>query len=162
FLTQEQADSVQRLTAFSPAARLANAVQSYGWYLARTFWPTDLAAFYCHPRDNWQWGPVLLSGAVLLVVTGVALVRARQWSWLLGTLLPVIGLVQVGGQARADRYVYVPHLGLFVALVWSGAALLQRLRVPGAVQTVLAGLCLLLSAALTWAQVGHWRSSETL
>jgi tetratricopeptide (TPR) repeat protein len=149
--------------------RLANAVASYGWYLEKTFWPTELAVFYHHPLGDWQWQPVLISGSLLLGVTVLAAAGARCWPWLLvgwlwflGTLVPVIGVLQVGWQSRADRYSYAPHIGLFVAIVWSAAALGRRWRVPVGVLAGLATACLLLLTAATWVQVGYWRSSEVL
>jgi tetratricopeptide (TPR) repeat protein len=149
--------------------RLANAVASYGWYLEKTFWPTGLTIFYHHPLGDWQWQPVLISGSLLLGVTVLAVAGAKRWPWLLvgwlwflGTLVPVIGVLQVGWQSKADRYSYVPHIGLFVAIVWSGAALGRRLRVPGGVLAGLATVCLLLLTAATWVQVGYWRNSEVL
>jgi tetratricopeptide (TPR) repeat protein len=166
---QQSTGAVLRIEDLSWADRLANAVLSYGWYLGKTFWPTELAAFYPHPEANWQWAPVLISAAVLLAVTIAALVWARRWPWLLvgwlwflGTLVPVIGLVQIGLQARADRYVYVPHIGLFIALVWSAAALARRVRLPAAVQAGAAGMVLLLLMVVARAQVGYWRDTESL
>jgi tetratricopeptide (TPR) repeat protein len=151
------------------SSRLANAVMSYGWYLEKTFWPSGLAIWYRHPLNHWQWGPMLVSGAVLIGITVLALGSARPWPWLLvgwlwfvGTLVPVIGLVQVGEQARADRFVYVPHIGLFIALVWSVAALAHRLRLPVPLQAVLVTASLLLLAGATWNQVGYWRNPETM
>ncbi len=173
-LTQRSAGFLAPISDTSWTARLANVPVSYVWYLEKTFWPSGLAIFYPHPRDNWHWGPVLVSLTVLLAVTVVALLRARTWPWLLvgwlwflGTLVPVIGLVQIGAQARADRYTYIPHIGLFLALVWTAAELLERLRLPGVgpawrTLPVLAAVCLLLLAAATWVQVGYWRDSVTI
>src|SRR5262249_33931188 len=149
--------------------RLANAVVSCGWYLEQTFWPTGLAVYYHHPKDGWQWPPVLLASAILASVSVLAVLMARRspwlivgWLWFLGTLVAVLGLVQVGDQARADRYTYVPHIGLFIALVWTTAAILERLRVPVWLCGGLAAACLLPLTAATWVQVGCWRNPETL
>jgi tetratricopeptide (TPR) repeat protein len=149
-------------------ARLANAVVSCGWYLEKTFWPTGLALFYPHPGNAWHWGPVLAAGAVLLAVTLAAALAARRmpwlavgWLWFLGTLLPVSGLLQVGFQARADRFVYVPHIGLFLAVVWTAAALADRLSLPAAVRAAAAAACLAALAAGTWVQVGYWKDTPT-
>ncbi len=171
FLSQHSAGAIETGEQISWPARLANVPVSYVWYLKTTFWPNGLSAFYQHPRDHWNWGPVLASVTVLLLITVVAGLSVRSWPWLLvgwlwflGTLVPVIGLVQIGEQARADRYTYIPHIGLFLALVWSAAALGERLRVFWVQVVSLAGLsnaCLLLAMA-TWVRVGHWRSSETL
>lgn len=169
FLAQKHDGAVVSAAYLAFPDRLANAIVSCGWYLLKTFWPTGMAVYYCHPLNNWDWGSVLLSAGVLLGVMVLAMIRARQWPWLLvgwlwflGTLVPVLGLVQVGEQARADRYCYLPHIGLFVALVWSAAALLDRLRTPVGLRAGLAGGCLGLLAAATWIQVGHWRDSVTL
>ncbi len=177
-LAQGSAGAISTPENTSWTARLANVPVSYGWYLEKTFWPSGLALFYPHPRDNWHWAGVLVSLAVLLAVTVVALLRARSWPWLvvgwlwfLGTLVPVIGLVQIGAQARADRYTYIPHIGLFLALVWTAAELLARLRLPGAAPawrapliggTGLAVAWLALLTTATRVQIGHWRNGETI
>jgi hypothetical protein len=168
-VTQQQVAAFTELGVLSLSGRLANALLSYLWYLEKTFWPTGLAAFYCHSGSNWQSGPVLTAGLILLGITLGAAVSARRlpwllvgWLWFLGTLVPVIGLVQIGQQARADRFVYVPHIGLFVALVWSCAALANRLRLPIWTQASLATACLLLLTARTWDQVGYWRNPAVL
>jgi protein O-mannosyl-transferase len=165
---QRSADAMDGLEVIPLSARLANAVVSYVWYLEKTFWPTGLALFYPHLHSHWTWPPVLASGGVLVAVSGVAIALARRapwllvgWLWFLGTLVPVIGLIQVGAQARADRYVYVPHIGLFVAVVWSLDALLDRWKIR-AVGTALAGACVAACAALTWVQIGYWEDAETI
>src|SRR5262249_55226865 len=84
------------------------------------------------------------------------------WLWFVGTLVPVIGLFQVGDQAMADRFVYVPHIGLFIGLVWSAAALLDGLRVPAAAQIGLASVAVLACAVVTFGQVKTWRDTETI
>jgi tetratricopeptide (TPR) repeat protein len=166
---QRSAHALYGLGGLTVPARLANAVVSYGWYLETTFWPTRLGLFYPHAGENWQWAPVLGWAAVLVALTVAALAVARRWPWLtvgwlwfLGTMVPVIGLVQAGAQGRADRYTYVPHIGLFVALVWGGAALLSRLRVPAVAQAVVASACLAILAVLTSGQVEFWRDPGTL
>jgi tetratricopeptide (TPR) repeat protein len=168
-VSQRHAEAVVSLEHMPFSARLANAIVSAGWYLEKTFWPTQLAIFYPHPGPDWTWPAVLAAGAVLLAVTLTALLLARRmpwlivgWLWFLGTLVPVIGLVQVGVQARGDRFVYVPHIGLFVAVVWTAADLLSRLRLPAAVPAGLTGLCVVALAAVAWVQVGTWRDTETL
>lgn len=169
FVAQKHAGSVQALTHIAVPDRLANAVVSYGWYLEKTFWPVDLTAFYTHPKGSWHWSTVLAASSVLSVWSVVAVSTARSlpwllfgWLWFLGTLVPVIGLVQVGEQAYADRYAYLPHIGLFVALVWSAGALSDRLRLSVWLRGGLATACLLLLTSLTWIQVGYWRNAETL
>jgi Tfp pilus assembly protein PilF len=149
--------------------RLANAAYSAAWYLAKAVWPAGLAVFYPFPAHSLPaWG---VAGALaLLAAVTVAAVRARRgapwlaagWWWYLVTLLPVVGLVQVGGQARADRYTYLPLVGVFVMAAWSGrAAVAGR---PG----LRAGLALAAVAAcaacavLTVREIGFWRDSGTL
>jgi tetratricopeptide (TPR) repeat protein len=168
-VAQRSSDAVWSAAELPADQRLANTAASYGWYLARTFWPAGLGLFYPHPHEHWRWGAVLAGGAVLLAVTVTSLAGARRWPWLtvgwlwfLGTLVPVIGIVQVGDQAHADRYAYVPHIGLFVALAWSAAALLDRLRVPTVLRATAAAACLVGLAALTWVQVGYWHDSGTV
>jgi tetratricopeptide (TPR) repeat protein len=168
-LAQRSSHAVETLANVTLGSRVANAVVSYGWYLDKTFWPTGLALFYPHPHADWAWGPVLGWGAALLAVTAAVLAGARRrpwlavgWLWFVGTLVPVIGLVQIGGQAHADRYAYVPHIGLFVAVVWGAAALRARLGVPAAVGVLAAGAWLATLAALTWVQLGYWRDARTV
>ncbi len=150
------------------SSRLANAMSSYGWYLEKTFWPTNLTPFYPHPMNGWSWGPVLASAAVLLAVSAAALLTTRRapwfvvgWLWFLGTFLPVIGLMQAGRQARADRFVYIPHIGLFIALVWGSAALLDRWKVGTNARVLLGLAAVSVLTAVTHNQVQYWRDVET-
>jgi tetratricopeptide (TPR) repeat protein len=166
---QRYSDAVRSVQVLPLSARLANAVESCGWYLEKTFWPTGLAVFYPHPGSGWAVGPLLVWGPALVAITGLAVSLRRQcpyllvgWLWFLGTLVPVIGLVQVGAQARADRYTYVPHIGLFIALVWATADGLDRLRVPALARAAAAVACLVPLALLTWVQVGYWHDTVTI
>ena len=102
-----------------------------------------------------------------VVTTGVIMLRRRApyllmgWGWFVVTLVPVIGLVQVGDQAHADRYMYIPMVGLLVMLIWGAAEILEKLRAKTLAISLAAAACLA-SAALSWVQVGYWRNSETL
>ena len=129
FLVQEKGHAM--LMRLPLGARLANAVASYCKYLGKTFWPVDLAVFYPHPETRYpvsqQWPAwVIMAGALLLAGLSVcARLGARRrpwavtgWFWYLGTLVPVIGIVQIGGQAMADRYTYIPLIGVFVCIAW--------------------------------------------
>ncbi len=170
---QRGGGAVQDLTALPWSARLANAVVSYVAYLVQAVWPAGLAAFYPHPaivEGGVPPGPAI-GAAVVLVVVSLLAFRAPKarpwlafgWAWYLGTLVPVIGLVQVGTQAQADRYTYVPLIGIFVAVAWSAAEWLRSAR-PGvrlAMGTV-AGLALIALCGLASAQVSTWRDSEAL
>jgi tetratricopeptide (TPR) repeat protein len=160
--------------------RVANAILSYYRYIGKTLWPTHLAAFYPHGLPALTWG-VWLAGAALVAFSAVAL-RLRNypcvtvgWFWYVGMLVPVIGLVQVGGQAMADRYSYLPSIGLFIAGVFGLGELARRSERPrepehlqksGLPRTfalpVMAGLALAGCVAVTQRQVGYWRNSEAL
>ena len=155
------------------ALRLANAAVSTWRYLAKTLWPSDLAALYPHPYipetggAAWSAWQVAASLVFLCLVSG-ALWRVRRrrvllfgWLWYLTALVPVIGIVQVGAQGIADRYSYVPLIGVFVAAVWGGAdGLRQRAAVRAAAALSIGAL--LVFSALSFAQVRVWRSSIAL
>ncbi len=144
--------------------RLANAPVAVARYLGNVFWPFDLVVAYPHPGT---WPLAVVGGAILLLaaVTGLALHQARSrpwllvgWLWFLGMLVPVIGIVQIGFQSIADRYTYLPTLGLSIALAWS----LRALATPTAAKAVLAGLILAGLGVRSVDQQGHWRSSVAL
>ena len=144
--------------------RAGNAVISYVRYLAKTFWPNDLAVYYPYPAwAGWQIaGAVLVMSGLTLLVVGLARSRpylAVGWCWFLGTLVPVLGLVQTGSHSMADRYAYLPVTGLFVLLAWAAGGGGRRAKpvLVGAAAMVLVG-CL----SLTWFQLRHWHDSETL
>jgi len=154
------------------AGRVANALLSYVLYLLKAAWPSDLAALYPHPGLAATGLPAwkgVVSGAILAVITVVILREARRrpylpvgWFWYIGTLVPVIGLVQVGLQGMADRYTYLPLIGIFMAVTWFAADLASgsvwRRRALGAVAVlVLAAL-----VVVAHRQVGYWRDSFTL
>ncbi|SDT96969.1 Tetratricopeptide repeat-containing protein [Verrucomicrobium sp. GAS474] len=153
--------------------RLANALLSYAGYLRKALWPDDLIAFYLLPSTFPVWG-VLGSFFLLAAITGLVLspplLRGRPWLavgwlWFLGTLVPVIGIVKSGYYAMADRYTYVPLVGLFVIAAWELAAfarLSSRSRWQHLVAVVAASLLLPLLLALSVIQIGQWQSSVTL
>jgi Flp pilus assembly protein TadD len=143
-------------------SRFGNAAVSYLRYVGKTVWPWPLAIYYPHPVDGvpaWK-----AAGALILVValTAMAVWSSRRrpwagvgWLWFLGTLVPVIGIVQVGGQAMADRYTYFPTIGLYVVTVWGAAELAGRLHATGAAK-VAGGIVVVLLAAVSWVQIGLW------
>lgn len=149
-------------------ARLENAVFCYAEYLWKAFWPARLAAFYPHPGDSLSGWKLLLAILFLAMVSVLAwkLRSSRYllagWLFFLGTLVPVIGLVQVGNQAMADRYAYIPMLGIFVMIVW-GAADFADLRQFHSIPRVAISACVLLAlSVVTYRQVGFWKDSYTL
>ena len=148
--------------------RVANALISYGRYLGKTFWPVNLAIFYPNPVwwPGWQ---VLASVSLLLVISAVVIlaVRSRRylsfgWLWFCGTLVPVIGLVQVGNQSMADRYTYVPLIGLFVMLVWGAYEITVHCRHQAAALSAVALMVVLACMGVTRRQISHWRDDESV
>ena len=168
-IAQSRGGAVRTFTDLPIALRLSNALVSYGKYLLLTFWPNDLAIYYPFARTGipaWQ----IIGAALLLIgITALCLPQWRirpylivGWLWFLVTLVPVIGLVQVGGQTMADRYFYIPSIGLFIALVFGLSEIAKRWRVAPSLSTGIAGAVLLTLATLTNAQIQRWRDSFTL
>ncbi len=168
-VAQSRGDSLLQLERFPLWQRLANAGVSYATYIVKTVWPASLAVFYpLAPGPVAAWKAA--AAIVLLLVVTVAVVRGARrfpflpvgWLWYLGTLVPVIGLVQVGMQSMADRYTYFPLVGLFVMAAWGVSESVPRTawgrRLPGAV----AGIVVVSLSAAAWLQVRHWATSETL
>jgi len=168
FIAQKQGGAVMSMAGLSLDARVNNALISYCRYLGKLFWPTDLAIFYPLPAF-WRWRWVLLAALFLAVLTA-ACWRARRrqpwllvgWLWFLGTLLPVIQLIQAGEQSMADRFTYLPSLGIGLLVVWGAAALVQERRPLIAVGTAVAVGAVVLCLVVTRDQFAYWRNSETL
>ncbi len=150
-------------------ARINNAVVSYVAYIWQMLWPVKLAVFYPHPENRLQPWEIILSLLLLLGITAAAIALRKQrpyfitgWLWYLGMLVPVIGLMQVGWQGRADRYTYLPQIGLYIVAAWAVSdltALWRRQR------TILSAAAILTIAVLSWrawVQTSYWRDSETL
>jgi tetratricopeptide (TPR) repeat protein len=168
-VARKQTGAEVPLAAIPLSARLATAVAAYGWYVATTIWPWPLAVLYPHPGRNLSVAPALAGALVLLAITTLAGWQARRrpwllvgWLWFAGCLVPVLGLVQGGSQAWADRFSYWPHIGLFVAAVWGAAELALRLRIPVPVSAAAGVLILAGLTALTWMQVCTWHDTGTL
>ena len=156
--------------------RAANAVVSYVWYLAKAFWPTDLALFHPHPNlpggMPWSAAQVIGSSAVLMAISAAALWAHRQrylamgWLWYLVALVPTIGLLQVSAEALAARYVYLPMIGVFIAAAWGAAGFASRFahRHPALRVSVVAVAAAVLAACMlgTAREVRYWRDSVTL
>lgn len=150
------------------ATRVGNAAVSYVRYLGKTAWPWPLAIYYPHPSGGLPAWQAVTAAAIVLAASAGAVAAARRapwlalgWFWFLGTLVPVIGILQVGAQAMADRYTYLPTIGLFIVVAWGGAALAARWQ-AGAAARALAAAALVALAAVTWRQVGLWSDHVTL
>ena len=168
FWAQDKGNSIITVESLNFYQRLSNAIVSYVAYLGRIFWPADLAIFYPYQFSPPQW-KILASALILIVIMITVLYYIRKlpflfvgWFWYLGTLVPVIGLVQVGKQAMADRYTYLPSIGIAMILAWLIQFLFQRtgLRKKLLFSTATAVLCML--GFLTWMQCGYWKDSATL
>jgi len=164
---QRAGNAVKTFSEFSWLLRLETAVISYVRYLGKALWPSKLVALYPHPTKlypAWQVG-----GAVVLLMLVTALVlRAREqrylavgWLWFLGSLVPMIGLVQVGLQAMADRYAYIPFVGLFLMLTWLVADWAKARQIPSKWLAIPATCCLLALGTLTYRQVGYWHDTQS-
>ncbi|HEY6007578.1 MAG TPA: tetratricopeptide repeat protein [Geobacteraceae bacterium] len=168
FIVQRKGGAVNVLDNESLLFNVANGLVSYVRYVGKMFWPRDLAVFYPLPAalPTWQ---AASAAALLLLLTLLVLWQARRrpyvavgWFWYLGTLVPVIGFVRVGAHAIADRYTYLPLIGLFIILAWGGAELAGlRSWGPKSFAAVAAALVTAL-AVVSWYQVGTWRNNYTL
>jgi tetratricopeptide (TPR) repeat protein len=164
----QRAEAVVSLEQRPFGMRVANAVVAYAEYLGKIFCPVNLAVLYPLPHQIPSWQVAL--AAIILIVISWAAWRMRKrwpyllvgWLWFLGTLVPVIGLVQVGGQAMADRYSYVPSIGIFVMLVYGLNELVMRARVPIAMISTATAAVLLANIVLTEYQLGFWQNSLAL
>jgi Flp pilus assembly protein TadD len=165
FLVHREARATASLGLISPVARFENSLVSYAAYCLQTLWPADLAMFYPYPLGSLAV-PAAIAGIGLTAVTVMSVREfprrpylAVGWLWYLITLAPVIGVIQVGAQARADRYTYIPMVGLAIALVWGvSEALERRPRVRAALAAAVCLACL----TLTWRQARYWRDSISL
>jgi len=168
FFFQHQDAATASLRDFPISARISNALVAYACYLEETFWPIDLANPY--PLTwHWPWGEVLAAGVLVIGLSVLAILMGRKWPcglvgwlWFLGTMLPVIGLVQVGVQSMADRYTYIPLLGVFWIIVWGADDFTARWRLRGRVVTFATLLILGICAMRTRAQLDYWRDGESL
>jgi len=148
--------------------RLENAMVSYSRYIGKAFWPASLSPLYPHPLDLLRFWQVIASSIFLLVMTALVIRNRRRgylvtgWFWFLGALVPMIGLVQVGEQAMADRYAYLPFVGLFLMVSWGLAEWAETKKISSAWLAVPALAILVAFGVLTYRQIGYWRNSETL
>lgn len=168
WFAQREAKAMSSLRDIGLADRAGNALIAYGAYIAKMFWPMDLMILYPHPLGHFSVARAAASGLLLAVVSFLVFRYRRRfpyllvgWCWYLGTLVPVIGLVQVGMQSMADRYTYVPLIGLFVMIAWGGADLARHWRCSEVALGV-AAVAVVLCSLGTWLQVLYWRDSFRL
>ena len=167
YIVQAGSGAMAPMDRYSAPVRLANATAAYATYLLKTAWPTKLAILYPHPDNTLHWHALALCLVLLGAITALALWQHRRrpflivgWLWYLGMLVPVIGLVQVGEQAFADRYTYLPLVGVFIMVVW-GVDSIAGARARRAAFAV-AVAATLFWAAITQVQVRYWHDSISL
>ncbi len=173
-VAQHRGGAVKSLELYPLAVRCGNALVSVFRYLGKAVWPSNLAVYYPHPGNSLpSWQVVLAAVALVAATLAVLSVRTRfpylavGWLWYLVSLIPVLGLVQVGDQAMADRYTYVPLIGPFVAVVWGVSDLAARFargreRSVSRARAAAATLVVLVLGSLACVQAGYWRDTETL
>lgn len=169
FMVQKSGGAVESLEFTSLSSRLTNALVSYLDYLGKMIWPVDLAVFYPHPVNALPAWKGMVCAMALAGITVWAVRKVRRapylavgWFWYLGTLVPVIGLVQVGEQAMADRYTYIPLIGIFIAVAWGLPELMKTWPHRNEALSISAGILIPVLMAITWTQVSHWKNSITL
>ena len=165
---QHSGGAVQSVVLLNLGDRMMNAAVSYCTYIWKMVWPTDLAVYYPYPSAFVF--PYVVLCVVLIVVVTIAIIAfmdkrpyfASGWFWYMVTLLPVIGIIQVGGQSMADRYTYVPSIGIFIMAVWGVSDLLIPFRNRKVILTGISALVIGASSILTFIQAGYWRDSIIL
>ncbi|MCJ7538108.1 MAG: tetratricopeptide repeat protein, partial [Desulfobacterales bacterium] len=168
FIVQSKGGAVESLIKYPFTVRVANAVASYVRYILKMIWPSHLAVFYPHP-GMWPFWEVAGAFALLVLVFLLAVRNVKKrpylivgWLWYIGTLVPVIGLVQIGSQAMADRYTYIPLIGLFILIAWGAGDLLKRWRLQRGCLSAAGVIIVLLLSIISWRQAGYWQNSIKL
>jgi protein O-mannosyl-transferase len=155
-------------TSYPLGGRIQNALFSCLWYMGKAIWPTDLAAFYPYPEAFPVWRAAVAGLVVLMISALVPWVTRKRpylavgWIWYVVTLLPVIGLIQIGGFSRADRFTYVPLIGVFLALTWGACELTRRWHYRVIALSAASSVVIVFCMASTRQQLGYWQNSETL
>lgn len=169
FIVQRAEGAMDMLEPMAFDIRIANALVSYITYISKMIYPSRLAVMYPHPGGELELWYALTSLSIIILVSIIALRLGRRnpyfvlgWSWYLGTLVPVIGFVQVGVQSMADRYSYLPSIGFFIIIVWGAAKLAERRRFLKIATTAAAFIIIFLLVACTRKQVQHWKDNFTL
>ena len=169
FIAQQSGGAVAPLERIPILIRVGNAFVSYINYITKMIWPSNLAFFYPHPGFTLSLWWALFAAALVITLTIVFVQLGRKrpylpvgWFWYVGTLVPVIGIVQVGIQAMADRYTYIPLIGLSIIIAWGANDIVARWRQKGLVLTATGVVWLLVLAPVSWFQVGAWRDNMSL
>jgi tetratricopeptide (TPR) repeat protein len=168
FLVQKHTGAVSSFEALPLGSRVSNALVSYMDYIGMMIWPSKLAVLYPHPVSL-PWVKVAGAGLLLIIISLIVIKFRRTlaylpvgWFWYIGTLVPVIGLVQVGIQAKADRYTYVPLIGLFIIITWGVSDLIKQWRYKKIALSITAIAVLLVLMRISLLQVRHWENSRTI
>jgi tetratricopeptide (TPR) repeat protein len=168
YIAASSAGAISFFEVFPLDVRIGNAIVSYVIYIGKMILPVNLAVFYPHPGNVVLW-QVLGSAVILMAITFVVLWRVKKspylatgWLWYVGTLVPVIGIVQAGTQAMADRYTYISLIGLFIMVAWGVPDLLRKWNYRREILLTTSVLVILCLSILTWKQVGYWQNSLTL
>jgi tetratricopeptide (TPR) repeat protein len=156
-----------RIDILPLGARISNAAVSYISYIIKMIYPAGLSVFYPHPLGGTTAWKITLAAVLLVFITITAILTRRRylivgWLWYLGTLVPVIGFVQVGDQAMADRYTYLPLTGIFIMLAWSAVEIINRIHVKTFVLATISALIIIALLICTRTQLSYWRDSITL
>jgi Tfp pilus assembly protein PilF len=169
YLSQERIGAMMPLDVTPLWLRAGNAIRTYAIYLRKVVWPSGLSVHYPHLGTDSFWWETVVAGFILCLITGFAIAQLRKrgwiavgWFWFLGTLVPVIGLVQVGGQAVSDRCMYIPLIGLSIVAAWGMSEIARTRRIPTAVCAAAAATIMILLVAVSWIQTGYWKDSVTL
>ena len=153
---------------FTFPVRLENAIVAYARYVQKMFWPSGLAPMYLHPGNSIRLWQVFAALIFLLAATALVAVCWRRryltvgWLWFLGTMVPMVGLMQVGRQSMADRYAYLPFLGLFIMLCWGVADWAEARHLPTTLLSAVSLVVLAGLALVTYRQIGYWADNVTL
>src|SRR6185369_4465839 len=167
-IAQHSGGAVKSFDEIPFAIRIQNALISYVRYIGKTLWPHDLAILYPIPHSFHLWQ--VFSSLLVLIIISAATVLSRHrrpylavgWFWFIVTLVPVIGLIQVGIQSMADRYTYIPLTGLFIMAAWGVPDLVRDLQYRKGILAFLAGAVIIAAASLSWRQLGYWQNSISL
>jgi Flp pilus assembly protein TadD len=167
FFVQQHGGTVASIEALPFNVRVANAFVSYISYIQKMIYPVNLSIFY--PQQKWSFVHVLLSGLLLMGFSVLVVRMSRKfsymftgWFWYLGTLVPVIGLVQVGSQSMADRYTYIPLTGLFIIISWGTSDIFAKFPGRKSIVTIISSVMLSFFMICSWVQVGYWKNGITL